>query len=187
MKVMRKMMIKTNEFCIGDQIKVKVRGMGTFTATVQKIFDDGEVMFMFDQCVARKQMNPTNTNKGGYLESELRNWMFNEFAPKLPAKITSRLIDIGIPSYGMMFGHDEQFYKDYIEPDNDEQLELMKILRNRVADYEDEENGCGWYWLSNATKKDCSSTYFAYCYNGGSASYANASHSYGVRPYFVIG
>lgn len=187
MKVMRKMMIKTNEFCIGDQIKVKVRGMGTFTATVHKILDNGEVLFVFDQCVARRQMNSTNTNKGGYIVSELHSWLCNEFAPKLPAKITSRLIDFGIPSYGMMFGHDEQFYKDYIEPDNDEQLELMKIRRNRVADYEDKENGCGWYWLSNATKKDWSSASFAYCASYGNAGNFNASDSFGVRPYFVIG
>jgi len=187
MKVMRKMMIKTNEFCIGDQIKVKVRGMGTFTATVHKILDNGEVLFVFDQCVARRQMNSTNTNEGGFSNSELSKWLYNEFSHKLPAKITSRLIDIGIPSYGMMFGHDEQFYKDYIEPDNDEQLELMKIRRNRVADYEDKENGCGWYWLSNATKKDWSSAHFARCDSSGRASYHGASASSGVRPYFVIG
>ena len=187
MKVMRNVVIKTNEFCVGDQINVKVRGMGKFTATVHKILDNGEVLFMFDQCVARRQMNPTNTNEGGFKNTDLSRWLCNEFAPKLPAKITSRLIDFGIPSYGMMFGHDEQFYKDYIEPDNDEQLELMKIRRNRVADYEDKENGCGWYWLSNATKKAWSSTSFARCDYDGLAAFFGASYSFGVRPYFIIG
>ena len=187
MKVMRNVVIKTNEFCVGDQINVKVRGMGKFTATVHKIFDNGEVLFMFDQCVARRQMNPTNTNEGGFKNSELSKWLRNEFMPKLPGKITSRIVDIGLPSYGMLFGHEDQYYKDAIMPDNDEQLELMKIRRNRVADYEDEENGCGWYWLSNATKKEWSSTYFALCLHHGIAFSSTASFSAGVRPYFVIG
>ena len=187
MKVMLQVMIKTNDFCFGDQINVKVSGMGKFTATVHKVSDNGEVLFVFDQCVTRRQMNPSNTNKGGFVNSELCDWLRNEFMLKLPGKIVSRIVDIGLPSYGMLFGHEDSFYKDYIEPDNDEQLELMKVRRNRVADYEDEENGCGWYWLSNATKSDYSSARFADVDDVGAADYYYASGSVGVRPYFVLG
>ena len=187
MKVMRNVMIKTNEFCVGDQINVKVQGLGKFTATVHKVMDDGEVLFVFDQCVAKRPMNSKNTNEGGFSGSELCNWLFNEFAPKLPAKITGRLVDIGIPSYGMMFGHEDSFYKDNFEPDNHEQLELMKIRRNRVADYKNGDDSCGWYWLSNPTKKNVSSATFALCTGNGIADYDYASNSGGVRPYFCIG
>ena len=188
MKVMRKVMMKTNEFCVGDQISVKVRGMGKFTATAHKIYDNGDALFIFDQCVARRPMNAKNTNEGAFAGSELCSWIFNEFAPRLPAKITSRLLDIGIPSYGMMFGHEEDFYKNNVEPDNDEQLELMKIRRNRVTDYIGEnDDSCGWYWLSNAMKKEWSSATFAGCVSHGNAGGSTASDSTGVRPYFIIG
>ena len=63
--------------------------------------------------------------------------------------------NLTLPSYGQMFGHDD-FYEDAMEPDQDEQLELMKNRKNRVCDCDGD--WC-WYWLSNATKKEWSASF----------------------------
>ena len=52
LKVTRKVEFKTEDFCVGDQISVKLKGFGKFTATVQKITDEG-VLFMFDEEIGR--------------------------------------------------------------------------------------------------------------------------------------
>ena len=48
--------------------------------------------------------------------------------------------------------------KEHIEPDSDEQLPLMKQRRSRVAYY---NNECSSGWLRNAMKKEFSSASFA--------------------------
>lgn len=41
MKVTRKMQFKTEDICVGDQITVKLAGLGKFTATVVKVTEQG--------------------------------------------------------------------------------------------------------------------------------------------------
>lgn len=89
---------------------------------------------------------------------------------------------LGIPSYGKIFGHDD-FYDNFMS-DKDEQYTLMKDAKNRIAIFED--NTC-WYWLSNATKSNMSSTSFADVDADGDAYYSGADNYGGVRPEFLIG
>ena len=93
-----------------------------------------------------------------------------------------RIKDLALPTYGMMFGHDD-WYERAIEPDNDEQLPLMAKRKNRIADFNDDYE---WYWLQNATKKNYSEARFADVGSYGSASYYSASASGGVRPVFWL-
>ncbi len=60
MQVVRtnKTIIETEEFKIGDQIKVKLKDFGDVTLTAQKITDDG-VLFMFDRVITSSFMNET--------------------------------------------------------------------------------------------------------------------------------
>lgn len=166
-------------YAIGDQITIPLEGFGEFTATVQKITENG-VIFMFDDCVAKMPMNMANTNLGGFGASRLYKKLYDDILSAFPEEIRIRITDISIPSYGEMFGHDD-FYEEYIEPDNDEQFELMKKHRNRVADYKD--NYC-WYWLKNTTK-DSASNFACVSYYGNSDAFI-ASYSYGVRPVFTL-
>jgi len=181
MKVLRNREVEVKNIRIGDQIIIPLAEFGEFTATAQKITDKG-TLFLFDDCVAIQSMNKKDTNKGGFKKSDLKKWIDDVLLPAFPDNLRSRIENLTIPTYGQIFGHDD-WYNDVIEPDNDEQFPLMTKRKNRIADF---ENGCEWYWLQNATKKEVSAAYFADVLNFGYTSYASASNSLGVRPVFLL-
>lgn len=184
MKVIRKQELEVQDIQkiqVVDQIVIPLAEFGEFTATAQKITDKG-VLFMFDDCVAEQQMNKQWTNKGGYAKSYMKKWIDTVLLSAFPEELRERIQDLALPTYGMMFGHDD-WYERAIEPDNDEQLPLMAKRKNRVADFNDDYE---WYWLQNATKKDYSAACFAYVTDDGNATYSGASNSRGVRPVFWL-
>ena len=163
---------------VGDKTTIKLDGLGEFAATVHKVTDD-KVMLIFDDYVAERPMNESDTNKGGFEYSDLNEWLHTEFVKAIPYSIRARLTDVTIPTVGEMFGWDDEWNRNYFEADNDKQLPLMKQRRNRVAYY---NNECECGWLRNATKKEFSAADFAnvgYC---GNPNYYLASDSSGVRP-----
>lgn len=162
---------------VGDKTTIKLDGLGEFAATVHKVTDD-KVMLIFDDYVAERPMNESDTNKGGFEYSDLNEWLHTEFVKAIPYSIRARLTDVTIPTVGEMFGWDDEWNRNYFEADNDKQLPLMKQRRNRVAYY---NNECECGWLRNATKKEFSSADFAAVDSGGNAS-CGASGSIGVRP-----
>lgn len=163
---------------VEDKTTIKLDGLGEFAATVHKVTDD-KVMLIFDDYVAKRPMNESGTNKGGFEDSDLNKWLHTEFVKALPYSIRARLTDVTIPTVGEMFGWDDEWDRNHFEADNDKQLPLMKQKRNRVAYY---NNECECGWLRNATKKEFSSAFFAYVSIGGCAGYYTASGSLGVRP-----
>ncbi len=181
MKIARKVQFKTNEICVGDQINVKLHGFGRFTATAQKVTDKG-ILFLFDEVIARHPMNESNTNNGGFDGSDMKRWLNEVVLRAFPDKLRSKITEITLPTYGEIFGHDDDFYENF-EPDNDVQFEMMKRRGNRVCDFEDD--WC-WWWLRNATKESVSSALFARVNGVGSSFYSTASASLGVRPEFWV-
>ena len=163
---------------VGNKTIIKLAGFGEFTATVHKVTDD-KVMIIFDDYLAERPMNESNTNKGGFEASDLNEWLHSEVIKALPCSIRERLIEITIPTIGEMFGWGDEWDKNHFEADYDKQLPLMKQRRNRVAYY---ANECKCGWLRNATKKEFSASVFASVYYDGRTSYNNASNSVGVRP-----
>lgn len=163
---------------VGDKTTIKLDGLGEFAATVHKVTDD-KVMLIFDDYVAERPMNESDTNKGGFEYSDLNEWLHTEFVKAIPYSIRARLTDVTIPTVGEMFGWDDEWNRNYFEADNDKQLPLMKQRRNRVAYY---NNECECGWLRNATKKEFSAAYFAGVYLSGYTYSDNASNSLGVRP-----
>ncbi len=163
---------------VEDKTTIKLDGLGEFAATVHKVTDD-KVMLIFDDYVAKRPMNESGTNKGGFEDSDLNKWLHTEFVKALPYSIRARLTDVTIPTVGEMFGWDDEWDRNHFEADNDKQLPLMKQKRNRVAYY---NNECECGWLRNATKKEFSSAYFALVDYGGAATCSLASYSFGVRP-----
>nr|DAW33595.1 MAG TPA: hypothetical protein [Caudoviricetes sp.] len=161
---------------IGDKTFMELDGLGVFTATVHKVTDD-KVMLIFDDYVAEKPMNETDTNNGGFEDSNLNAWLHTEFVKALPYSIRARLTDVTIPTVGEMFGWDDEWDRNHFEADNDKQLPLMKQRCNRVVHYSIE-----LCWLRNAAKKEFSSAYFALVRNYDSAICDRASNSHGVRP-----
>lgn len=164
---------------LGDKTFMELDGLGEFTATVHKVTDD-KVMLIFDDYVARRPMNESDTNKGRFEDSDLNKWLHTEFVKALPYSIRAILTDVTIPTVGEMFGWDDKWNRDHFVTDNDKQLPLMKQRRNRVAYY---NNECECGWLRNATKKEFSSTRFANVgYGGGDRAYYFVSGYAGVRP-----
>lgn len=163
---------------VEDKTTIKLDGLGEFAATVHKVTDD-KVMLIFDDYVAKRPMNESGTNKGGFEDSDLNKWLHTEFVKALPYSIRARLTDVTIPTVGEMFGWDDEWDRNHFEADNDKQLPLMKQKRNRVAYY---NNECECGWLRNATKKEFSSALFAYVNGDGNTDYSGASFSFGVRP-----
>lgn len=157
---------------VEDKTTIKLDGLGEFAATVHKVTDD-KVMLIFDDYVAKRPMNESGTNKGGFEDSDLNKWLHTEFVKALPYSIRARLTDVTIPTVGEMFGWDDEWDRNHFEADNDKQLPLMKQKRNRVAYY---NNECECGWLRNATKKEFSAAHFAGVNGGG------YSNSFGVRP-----
>lgn len=163
---------------VGDKTTIKLDGLGEFAATVHKVTDD-KVMLIFDDYVAERPMNESDTNKGGFEYSDLNEWLHTEFVKAIPYSIRARLTDVTIPTVGEMFGWDDEWNRNYFEADNDKQLPLMKQRRNRVAYY---NNECECGWLRNATKKEFSSANFAIVNDVGVTNFDYASGSIGVGP-----
>ena len=167
---------------VGDKLMVPLGKLGNFTATVQKVTND-KVLFIFDDYVAKRPMNEDGGNVGGYDMSDLKKWIDTELYNMFPAVLKQRMTGLSIPTLGEICGWGDEWDRDHIEADGDEQLPLMKQRRNRVAYY---KNDCEWGWLRNATKRNFSSASFAYVYSRGYASYGDASYSRGVRPEFWL-
>ena len=171
----------SDSYKVGDRIEINLDGFGVFTATVQKVTED-HVVFMFDDCITVMPMNSTRTNEGGYERSGLCYWINNVLGQAFPEEIRKKIMDISIPTYGQIFGHDE-LYNEYFEPDNDERFELMRKRSNCISDY---KNKPEWIWLQNPTKKETSASYFAIVSYFGFANCSGASGSLGVRPVFTL-
>lgn len=182
MLIMRKIPIDVpvKELTVGDEILIRTKSFGQQILTVVRD-DERGLLLMFEDCVMESAMNDGDTNKGGFADSALNLRLWEQLRPELPEFIKNRLIELSVPTYGMIFGHDE-FYNKF-EPDDDDQLPCMKVCKNRVATLEDDTR---WYWLRNATKKDVSAAYFANVGNGGLAGYDGAGYVDGVRPVILI-
>lgn len=167
---------------VGDKLMVPLGKLGNFTATVQKITNN-KVLFIFDDYVVKRPMNEDGGNAGGYSKSDLKKWIDTELYNMFPAVLKQRMTGLSIPTLGEIYGWDDEWDRNHIEADGDEQLPLMKQRRNRVAYY---NNDCAWGWLRNATKKEFSSATFADVNGNGTANYYDASNSDGVRPEFWL-
>ena len=174
------------EIGVGDQIAI-----GHYTATCQKVSEEGALFFMDQYDDDPQRMNDENTSEGGYEKSDLRRRINSEESLKdFPEDIRSRLVPfengdlIRIPTVGEMFGHEECYDEGgnpWCEDDGEDQLPLMVSRANRVA-YR--ENDIEWGWLQN--KRVASATNFALVDLVGSAGSGSASVVAGVRRAFLI-
>lgn len=78
---------------VGDQIEIELNKIGSFPATVYKVTED-KIMIIFDDYVAAKPMNESDTNDGGFEKSDLYKWLHTDFVKLLPASLRERIIDI---------------------------------------------------------------------------------------------
>ena len=110
---------------VGDKINIPLGNLGTFMATLQKITDD-EALFIFDDYVAKRPMNEDGDNIGGYSQSDLKKWIDTELYNMFPAVLKQRMTGLSIPTLGEICGWDDEWDRNNLEADGDEQLPLMK-------------------------------------------------------------
>lgn len=191
--VTRKVSGLGTEIGVGDQIAI-----GHYTATCQKVSEEGALFFMDQYDDDPQRMNDNRkTNEDGYEKSDLRRRINNEESLKdFPEDIRSRLVPfengdlIRIPTVGEMFGAQERYDEGgnpWCEDDGEDQLPLMVSRANRVA-YR--KNDIEWGWLQNRwlqNKRVASATNFAHVNNDGVATTNSASNVAGVRRAFLIG
>lgn len=183
MKVLRQTEIETNEFRVGDQVRV-----GHYTATCQTVTPKG-ALFLLDQYLDEDMpMNEDDANEGGYMASDLRKRLNSDEILTDFKELRDRMVPLNdrdllrIPFYGEMFGHDDWYRSGYVEPDDCERWPLMKKRANRIAERTGERYE--WGWLQN--KYVQSATIFCVVSDNGYASHWTASNSVGVRPAFLI-
>lgn len=167
------------DYRVGDRIQ-----LGKYSATCQKITDEGSV-FMLDQYLDKPyRMNTTDTNDGGYAGSLLRKELVKDFKTDANFDSIRDLLCpvfeedlVRIPTVGEFFGK-----VDYYEQDDAEQWEMMKIRKNRIADRKGEDYE--WGWLQNRVKGSAAD--FAVVATNGATNCNGASNSGGVRPVLML-
>jgi hypothetical protein len=184
---------------VGDELQVELK---TGEAVAFQLADlcmgtGGRPCFILKECLKdEKPMNKTNTNKGGWKKSFMREWLnetiFHQLPDELQAIVMPRVIKqklgsktvetvdkLWLPSHTEMFGADAEWAPADTE---DAQLALFRTERSRVK--ECAGRGTWWYWLRSP--HGSTSTDFCYVSSNGSAHNHTASTSRGVAFGFCI-
>jgi hypothetical protein len=180
MKVARKVKIHVNpsEVVMGDVMTIKLKNGRKFTATAIDN-KNGEILFVFDDCVCERPMNEKGGTEGGYEKSDMRKYLTEEFYELLPDKLKNKLLADSNGDKVFLLSLEEVTGCDSDFNDCPGQLEYFKARKNRVADYEG--NYAAW-WLRSVV----SSANFAVVRYAGHADSDGASGAIGVRPAFAI-
>ena len=174
MKVIRKVKMEVEHFEIGDQINIKLKGYGKFTATCHKI-DENKHTFVFDNCICSRPMNESGNTEGGFPASDMCTWLNTELIDAFPDKIVKRMVKPEDSNDLLwLLSEDEVFGLP------DWRLRLMDDPKYRVCSYPDGSRA--YWWLRDVA----TSTSFANVSSYGLAANYNASSSIGVRPAFII-
>ena len=186
MKVKRMIKSDVDTFRVGDIIKFKLTDGEKVQAMAVQQENDGMLFCLVDCLADEYSMNETNTNEGGYEDSDLRKKLNTEIIARFPADIKAMMVPFGngdclrLPTEKEIFG--ENYYGEYESP-YVQQWKPMKQRRNRIA-FQGKNGSWEWYWLQNKCRE--SAARFALVYGSGVADCFYASNSRGVRPAFKI-
>lgn len=189
MKVKRMIKSDVDTFQVGDIIKFKLTDGEKVQAMAVQQEKDGMLFCLVDCLVDEYSMNDTDTdtNEGGYEDSDLRKKLNTEIIARFPADIKAMMVPFGNGDFLRLPTEKEIFGENYYGEDESpyvQQWKPMKQQRNRIAFQG--KNGCWeWYWLQNKCR-DFAAAFACVSYDG-DAYYDNASSSLGVRPAFCIG
>lgn len=181
-----------------DEFIIPLKNGEIATAVFGGYVKGGRRRFVLKDCIGEPHvMNKQPTNKGGYMNSELRRYVLDELLPLFPDALRSAFIPrtmsefidgkareytdtLWIPSAADVLG---DAAGDYWEADpSGEQLRIFERERDRVK----EVAGKGTYpwWLRSAYRYY--SIYFAYVITYGSVYRSTANGSLGVAPGFDL-
>lgn len=181
-----------------DEFIIPLKNGEIATAVFGGYVKGGRRRFVLKDCIGEPHvMNKQPTNKGGYMNSELRRYVLDELLPLFPDALRSAFIPrtmsefidgkareytdtLWIPSAADVLG---DAAGDYWEADpSGEQLRIFERERDRVK----EVAGKGTYpwWLRSANRN--SSRRFAAVDTSGDVYYNSAYYSLGVAPGFDL-
>lgn len=186
MKVKRTIKTDVDVFKVEDIIKFKLTDGEKVQAMAVQQENDGMLFCLVDCLADEYSMNDTNTNEGGYEDSDLRKKLNTKIIARFPADIKAMMVPFGngdylrLPTEKEIFG--ENHYGEYESP-YVQQWKPMKQRRNRIA-FQGKNGNWEWYWLQNKCRD--SAAHFAVVGGDGLATYSGAYSSRGVRPVFKI-
>lgn len=179
---------------VGDKIPFELLNGQKVCAVVAAIepYNKNEVVFVFEDCIAKHKMNEENTNKGGWKDCQMRKYLNGDIYNLLPddlkesikdRKIVQKLGDKEYVSIDKLWlpSSTELGYKYSVDVD-DVHFPLFKDEKSRVRQINGETE---WWWERSPGANN--SSYF-YNVNYFGTSYNNGAYtSLGVCPCFSIG
>lgn len=178
--------VADGNYTVGDVIDFTLNDGEEVQALAVKQ-EDGGMLFVLLDCLADEEcMNEENSNRGGFIASDLCAKLNGAILDRFPAEIREKMVPFSngltlrLPTEKEIFGKNE-WGKE--EGDAVQQWEPMKQRRYRIA-FQGKNGAWEWYWLAN--QMDGSAANFAIVGSHGSAYYSSASGAYGVRPAFKI-
>ena len=194
--------------------KVRIANMSTPSECNQNGFSESACGFVveFADVITTHNMNPTSSNKGGWLNSQMKTFIDNDIYNSLPEKLRNVIIDTKTVS-----GHGsedtnhitspedkldklyllapKEIYSDWSNQydsaaDLTRQLDYYKIKgvttsNKNGAIKKDSEGTVEWWWLRSASSTNSYAFYNVYSNGDWGSSYAYIAH--GVSPAFRIG
>lgn len=158
-------------------------------------YEKGDCVFWFRRIVWRHCMNSDNTNKGGFPDSDMQEYLNNDVFALLPDELQNviavhqsfqKIEDENVGTEGRLFlmsVYEGRGSNDWAEYNGtDKQFPLFEERRNCVA--YDEDGDPVWYWTADPSAVD-TTDFCGFDYFGGS-DYYYASNDGGVAPLFVI-
>lgn len=171
---------------VEDVIAFKLTDGEKVQAMVVQQENDGMLFCLVDCLADEYSMNDTNTNEGGYEDSDLRKKLNTEIIARFPADIKAMMVPFGNRDYLRLPTEKEIFGENYYgkcESSHVQQWKPMKQRRNRIA-FQGKGGDWEWCWLQNKCR-DSAATFANVTYYG-YAGYGTASSSFGVRPVFKL-
>lgn len=183
-----------DKLCIGDEVRCQLKNGKVVYAVIAAInpYGDNQVAFVFNDCIGEDQvMNDEATNKGGWRDCKMREYVNTEILALLPddlkAVIKPRTIKQSVQGEDCestdslwLLSYTEVFGGDYSVDVGDVHFPLFDTEGSRVKMNEDGDTWC--YWLRSAYITDN----FRYVGSYGNYNYYNANNSYGVALGFLV-
>ena len=183
---------------VGDELQVTIGGVEyTYQVGAIDLYESHEVIFVPKTCVGVRQHHTSNTNAGGWAQSDIRTYLNGDFKNGLPDEIKDNLKSISFKSSAGGQSSAITVTDDYIwlpreyeifgattyaaatEAQYCRQYPIFATAAQRIRT----NNGVAAYWWE-ASAHVSGSTHFCIVIADGSASYNSASYSYGLVPCF---
>lgn len=183
---------------IGDKLSFELKNGQKVSVEVAALNPYGNgVAFSFANVLREHQMNRTDTNRGGWCECDMADYLEKEILPLLPDDLVECIVPrkivqkqgertyereckLWLPSYTEVFGFHDRYSQCDVE---DVRFPLFETRRGRTKYTLDDD--WSYWWLRSPHVGYSAHFWLVNYYGSGSSDYA--SNVRGVCPCFIIG